>query len=105
MELTEFKKSLTNKIPPVGISPELEALWFVGVENWETAHEMVKFNDSENGIWIHAYLHRLKNDNTKAKPLYKMAKKDFPKLNLKDEFIKIAKSLLEERGFCMVDDF
>lgn len=105
MQLHEFLNSLQDENPPPGISPELEALWFVETGLWDTAHEMVKYNDSENNAWVHAYLHRKKDENKKAKKHYSIANKIFPTNTPKEEFIQIAEDFLEERGFCIVDDF
>ncbi len=101
----EFLNSLKDESPPQGISPELEALWLEGSGNWESAHEAVKENESPNIIWIHAYLHRKQRDINNAKFHYSLAKKSYPDISSEEEFIQIAEFLLQEKGYCISDDF
>jgi len=41
MTPSEFKRSLSGKKPPAGLSPALTALWWAGKDSWDKAHDIV----------------------------------------------------------------
>ena len=41
MTPSEFKRSLSSKKPPSGLSPALTALWWAGNDAWDKAHDIV----------------------------------------------------------------
>lgn len=49
MTPSEFKRSLSSKKPPGGLSPALTALWWAGNDSWDKAHDIVM---SEGGCGL-----------------------------------------------------
>lgn len=82
----EFKNSLQQTIPPGGLSPHLEALWFDAKGKWHEAHTVAQDIETTDGWWIHAYLHRKEGDEGNARYWYARAGKKFPKSTLEDEW-------------------
>ena len=73
MTLDDFKASVADAVPPVGISPALLALWHDGKGNWNRAHEIAQEIDDKIGAWVHAYLHRKEGDEGNAAYWYQRA--------------------------------
>ena len=48
------------------ISPRFEPLWLAGRGEWEQAHEIAKSEESREGAWVHAYLHRAEGEKSNA---------------------------------------
>ena len=97
MTLAEFVKTLSQDTPPLEISEELKALWFDGKGNWNEAHNIAQDIHTENGSWIHAYLHRKEGDIQNAHYWYRRAGKTLPNLSLNIEWIQISEYLLSRR--------
>jgi hypothetical protein len=71
-KIEEFKQSLTNNVPPVGISIFLEALWYDAKGQWEKAHEIAQTDEGNQKYdRIHAYLHRKEGDIFNSKYWYR----------------------------------
>ena len=70
MILAEFKRSLSEKSPPPGLTPALSALWWAAKDDWERAHALVMDESGPDCAWIHAYLHRLEGDLGNARYWY-----------------------------------
>ena len=51
----------------------LRALWFAGRGGWEQAHEIAQEDESREGAWVHAYLHRTEGDTSNANYWYRRA--------------------------------
>lgn len=94
MDLTEFRKSLTGKNPPVSVSPYLEALWYDANNNWEKAHNVVQDLDDKTAAWVHAYLHRKEGDIGNADYWYTRAGRKRPAFSLDQEWDSIVGELL-----------
>ena len=73
MDIAEFRESLKGTKPPAGLSAALEALWWDGKDNWEKAHEAAQRDESLDGSWVHAYLHRKEGNLSNAKYWYRRA--------------------------------
>jgi len=73
MNLAEFRESLQDKNPPVGLSYALQALWWDGKGNWERAHESAQQDEGTDGAWVHAYLHRKEGELANAQYWYRRA--------------------------------
>ena len=86
MTLATFKASLANDSPPSGLNPLLQALWYDGKGDWEMAHNVAQEIHTDNGSWVHAYLHRKEGDKSNASYWYHMAGKPFPTVSLDDEW-------------------
>ncbi len=95
MTLNEFKAACKAKIPPVGITDELLALWYDAQGNWHHAHELVQEARGATGDWIHAYLHRKEGDNSNAAYWYRKIKKTVPQISLEEEWSELVEYLLK----------
>ena len=82
MTLEEFRQTLSQSSPPDGLSPLLEALWYDGRNNWHRAHEIAQDITSDDGSWIHAYLHRKEGDHANAGYWYRRARRPIPSVSL-----------------------
>jgi hypothetical protein len=95
MTLEAFISSLSNAHPPEGLSKLLQAMWYDGKEDWETAHNIAQDISSPEGSWIHAYLHRKESDEGNASYWYRRAEKPMPQISLREEWKQIASELLK----------
>jgi hypothetical protein len=94
MSLEEFQKSLAGSQSPASLSPYLEALWYDGKDDWETAHTLIQDTGDKTAARIHAYLHRKEGDIANARYWYRNAGQKLPDLSLADEWKKIVSDLL-----------
>jgi hypothetical protein len=95
MTLLEFKVSLQNSEPPVGINGVLRALWFDAKHEWETSHNIAQDIGTTEGSWVHAYLHRKEGDESNAHYWYSRAGRKFPKVSLEEEWEVMVKEFLK----------
>jgi hypothetical protein len=94
MTLSEFKKSIQHSVPPGDLSILLQALWFDAKGNWDKAHQLAQEDETSEGSWIHAYLHRKEGDQGNASYWYHRAKKPVCTNSLSEEWEEIAAVLL-----------
>jgi len=94
MTLTEFEVSLGGLAPPAGIPPLVEALWYERNGDWTRAHEITQDIDTDDGSWVHAYLHRREGDLSNARYWYRHAGKPAATGSLEDEWRAIVDTLL-----------
>ena len=95
MTWDEFKTSLQHPSPPARISLLLLALWHEGKGDWETAHNVAQDINTQDGSWIHAYLHRVEGDLGNASYWYHRAGKPVASGDLKVEWTSIVQELLK----------
>lgn len=95
MIFNEFKASLKNEAPPVGIDKELKALWWDAKGNWDKAHRIVQVMTDTHSAWVHAYLHRKEGDLSKASFWYTNAGRKMPETSLEVEWEQIAKAIID----------
>lgn len=95
MTLQEFKASLANETPPKNVNAVLQSLWHDGKGDWEAAHNIAQDLHSNDGSWIHAYLHRKEGDTGNAGYWYRRANKPFPRENLQGEWETLVEHFLE----------
>jgi hypothetical protein len=95
MTPSAFKRSLSSKKPPSGLSPALAALWWAGKESWDKAHGIVMNEDGEDCAWVHAYLHRVEGDRDNARYWYRQARREPATGELASEWTAIVASLLK----------
>ncbi|HML09061.1 MAG TPA: hypothetical protein VK430_13150 [Xanthobacteraceae bacterium] len=94
MTPAEFKRSLTKQAPPASLSPALKALWWIGKEDWNKAHELVMSEGSADCAWVHAYLHRVEGDLDNARYWYRQAHREPAQGELAREWAAITSALL-----------
>jgi hypothetical protein len=75
----------------------LEALWYDGKDNWDRAHEIAQDITTDDGSWIHAYLHRKEGDHGNAAYWYRRAGRSMPQVSLGEEWKQIAQALLQRK--------
>lgn len=94
MTFEGFKSTLKMAAPPEPLPPLLEALWFDARGDWDQAHNIAQDDHSEDGSWIHAYLHRKEGDLGNAAYWYGRAGRPVAKTSLEEEWKQIATALL-----------
>jgi len=94
MTFEEFNKSLSDEVPPSGLTEELKGMWWDGKGNWQQSHETVQDLGSKAAAWVHAYLHRKEGDIWNADYWYSRAGKTRPKVGLNEEWEQIVKELI-----------
>jgi len=96
MDLTQFKKTLSEDEPPEGLSRTLEALWRAAKGDWDGAHGLAQQGSGADSAWVHAYLHRVEGDLGNAGYWYRRAAREVCRDALGDEWDAIAAALLEK---------
>ncbi|WP_159466800.1 hypothetical protein [Dyadobacter sp. 3J3] len=95
MTYDQFKSSLSQTEPPLGISVILQALWYDANKNWEAAHDIAQSQEGTKAYdRLHAYLHRVEGDTWNAGYWYRRAGADVFKGSLKEEWEFLVESLL-----------
>jgi len=94
MTSQEFRHSLQDDAPSAEMQPLLEALWWDAKGNWNRAHEIAQEIHSQDGSWVHAYLHRKEGDAANAGYWYRQAGKPHCTLETEAEWLNIVDSLL-----------
>ncbi|HMA14419.1 MAG: hypothetical protein ACM35H_11660 [Bacteroidota bacterium] len=92
--MTSLRASLAQKTPPRELPPLLRALWHAAKDQWEEAHRIAQDDDSAEGAWVHAHLHRVEGDEANAGYWYGRAGRPHCKASLDDEWAEIAGALL-----------
>jgi hypothetical protein len=94
MNLDEFKSSISDEKPPSGLTDSLKALWYDARGDWTRAHEIAQEINTQEGSWIHAYLHRKEGDLGNASYWYHRANRPVRSNPLSEEWDEIVKELL-----------
>jgi hypothetical protein len=94
MTKEQFKATLGNALPPVGITASLAAMWYAGKGDWEQAHAIAQDVPTREGSWVHAYLHRHEGDEWNANYWYNRAGRSMPSYSLEEEWEKMVAELL-----------
>jgi len=95
MTPSEFKRSLSSKKPPSGLSSALTALWWAGNDAWDKAHDIAMSGDGKDCAWVHAYLHRVEGDRDNARYWYRQARQEPVTGDLASEWAAIVAALLK----------
>jgi hypothetical protein len=95
MDATQFRQIST---PLASWNPAMRALWYEGQGDWTTAHDQVQDDNSADGAWVHAYLHRVEGDQFNAAYWYRRAGRAVPAKNLAlgDEWAQLVQALVKE---------
>ena len=94
MTFDDFKASLSLSTVPNNLSVQLQALWYDGKGDWQTAHDLVDHLDDRLSAHVHAYLHRVEGDLWNARYWYNRAQQPEFKGKLEEEWERLVKSLL-----------
>lgn len=91
MQLEQFERSLADPEPPPGLSEAMRVLWFDGRGDWKAAHDIAQDMPSEDGSWLHAFLHRREGDLSNADYWYRRAGRQWPETGLEEEWRGLVK--------------
>jgi len=94
MDFPTFVSSLKETQPSSNLSPLLKALWYDAKGDWNAAHDIADGFGTEDGDWVHAYLHRKDGDEWNANYWYQRAGRNTPKISLEEEWEEMVKALL-----------
>ena|ERR1041385_1382051 len=97
MNFQEFSESLSNDVPPEGLSPALAGLWWDAKGDWTKAHEAAQVDEGPTAAWVHAYLHRKEGDLSNASYWYQRAGKPTARNSLAAEWDEISSTLLNKK--------
>jgi len=95
MTVDQFRESLQHDESPAGLDSALTGLWWDAKGDWTKAHESAQQDESPRGSWVHAYLHRKEGDASNAAYWYRRAGRPAATSPLADEWMEIAKALLQ----------
>ncbi len=97
MNLQEFTLTTANDTPPAGLTPALEALWYVRKGDWHRAHKIVQAHEEAPAYaQIHAHLHRIEGDPANAAYWYRRSGKKTSDMPLEDEWKMLVTRFLKE---------
>jgi hypothetical protein len=79
---------------PDDVPPLLQALLLEAAGDWDHAHAIAQKDPSNEGSWVHAYLHRVEGDLGNASYWYHRAARSMPDISPEEEWEYIAMELL-----------
>ena len=94
MGAREFRESVKQQIPPEGLTAPLAALWWDAKGEWVQAHALVDELETNDGMAVHAYLHRKEGSLSNADYWYERAGRKFQRPSLEDEWEALVAGLL-----------
>ena len=90
-----FRSLATDAIPPAGLSPALQALWWAGQGGWDRAHDCAQRHEGEPDCdLVHAHLHRREGDLENATYWYSIAGRPVPTATVEEEWTSLATAML-----------
>ncbi len=94
MKSDEFRASLAKAAPPAGVSAPLTALWWDAKGDWTRAHALVDELETQEGMAVHAYLHRKEGSASNAEYWYERAGRRFQRPSFEAEWAALVEGLL-----------
>jgi hypothetical protein len=94
MTLDEFRASLALAEPPGSLSVPSTALWWDAKGDWARAHGMVDDLETQEGMAVHAYLHRKEGVEWNADYWYSRAGRKFHRTTVEAEWEALVKGLM-----------
>ena len=95
MGTEEFIATTSSNQPPGKLSAPLEALWWDHKGNWQEAHKLVDHLETQQGMAVHAYLHRKEGEQWNADYWYELAGRTYYREQLIDEWVSLVTALLK----------
>ena len=92
----DFLKLKDEGTVPEDVPPLLQALLLDAAGDWDNAHRIAQNEPSNDGSWVHAYLHKVEGDLGNASYWYRSAGRTLPELSQDEEWEYIAMALLEK---------
>ena len=95
MTLDQFRSSVSAAEPPAGVSPALQALWWVAKDDWDKAHKVIQQHEGKPDCDLaHAHLHRVEGDLSNAGYWYRHAGRPAATNALDEEWNAVVAELL-----------
>ena len=95
MNFVDFESSLSQAVAPDELTNALNALWYAGKGDWNTAHHYCqKEEGTADSDWVHAYLHREEKDLPNSRHWYRRAGREMPECSLKEEWDALVAEML-----------
>nr|WP_218625895.1 hypothetical protein [Bradyrhizobium sp. dw_411] len=85
---------MSDAAPAPDLAPTLAAMWWAAKGDWNKAHSIAQDEETSEGSWVHAYLHRVEGDLGNAGYWYRRAGKPVANGPLEAEWEQIVQSLL-----------
>lgn len=92
--LQAFLAGVRTGEPPIAGLSLLKAVWHGLRGEWDAAHEIAQEDDSPEGAWVHAWLHRIEGDPSNAAYWYRQAHRSVAASDTASEGREIAAFLL-----------
>ena len=92
--LQAFVAGVQTGEPPTTGMPLLKAVWHGLRSEWDSAHQIAQEDDSPEGAWVHAWLHRIEGDLSNAAYWYRRAHRSAAASDTASEGREIAEFLL-----------
>ena len=93
--MNEFLASVERDSPPIDLSAPVAALWWDAKNDWAKAHGLVDELESQDGMAVHAYLHRKEGFARNADYWYARAGRQLSSTrSLQDEWKALVAGLL-----------
>ena len=93
-DFAAFTVALTAAAQPAWLSAPMTGLWHALRGEWDAAHDAVQ-DDTTECAWVHAALHRDEGDLDNAGYWYRRAGRRSGHGAVRDEYLAIARALLE----------
>lgn len=93
MDANAFRTTLAGEAPPASFPPTLAALWWDAKGDWTRAHGLVDELETQDGMAVHAYLHRKEGATSNADYWYARAGKGFYRPALEAEWNALVEGL------------
>jgi hypothetical protein len=94
MDVTQFRATVADGMPPEGISLALQTLWWDAKGDWNRAHQCAQQDEGKTGSIVHAYLHRKEGDMRNAGGWYSRAGREPATVSLEEEWQSLAGEML-----------
>jgi hypothetical protein len=96
MTLDQFRRTISQDMPPAELAPALAGLWWAAKGDWNRAHVLVQDDPGRDAAWVHAHLHRVEGDLANAGYWYRRAGRPKASGPLEAEWDAIAAALLDD---------
>jgi hypothetical protein len=94
MTIAEFRASLSLPTAPENMTAPLAALWWDARGDWAQAHSLVDELETQQGMAVHAYLHRKEGSESNADYWYARAGRAQHRPSIQDEWAALVEALL-----------
>ena len=96
MDIEAFRTTLKDEEPPANWPATLAALWWDARGDWARAHGLVDELETQDGMAVHAYLHRKEGALSNADYWYARAGRQFRRPTLEAEWQVLVEALTQK---------